>query len=290
MTIGNSLRKIYKILEKNKINSANLEAEFLLSTVLNKSREFLYAYPEKKMSFWQLFKLNRILKKRLRCFPLAYLAGHKEFYGLDFFVNKNVLVPRPETELIIEEVLEYKNNNFNYIIDVGTGSGCIIVTLAKLLGGEKRDLNFYGLDISKKALQVARLNSEKNNTASCTKFLYSNLLEKILNKNFEESVLITANLPYLTIEQIKNSSTIKKEPILAIDGGVEGLALYQKLLNQINKNINIFRKGLIVFMEIDETQGSKIKDLIKNIFPQANLEIKKDLNNLDRLVIVKINN
>jgi release factor glutamine methyltransferase len=211
------IRSVLKVAEiklvKANFPSPALEAEILLSAVLGKNKEYLFSHPEEKVSIWQNFIFQRIINKRLAGYSSAVLVGHKWFYGLDFVVNKNVLVPRPETELMVDEVIKIiksESLKIKNIVDVGTGSGCIIVSLAKNTRKIGVDLELYGLDISKKALKIARINAKKNNVDSCTHFLYSNLLNNIDKKIFNEPVLITANLPYLTSEQVKNSPTIQK--------------------------------------------------------------------------------
>lgn len=284
MKIGEILTKTRKELEdKAEFNLANLEAEILLSFILNKPKEFLYSHPEKEISSSDNRKLNKLIKKRLCGFPVAYLIGHKEFYGLDFIVNKHVLIPRPETEILVEEILKNTKHQIpNTIIDVGTGSGCIIISLAKNI--TDKTVNFYGLDISKQALKIAKKNARLNGLTSRITFLHSNLLKKVLKRNFSEPVIITANLPYLTSEQIKNSPSIKKEPKLALSSGLNGLNHYRQLLIQIKQNFKLFKGGLEIFCEIDDTQKEAIKKLIKKELPLAKIEIKKDLGAFDRLV------
>ena len=150
MNIGGKLKNVVIRLEKAEIESAPLEAELLLSYILKKPREFLYAYPEKKISIFCSLSINNSVRKRLSGLSLAAITGQRGFYGLNFIVNKNVLIPRPETELIVEEVCKTLNyQGLSTVIDIGTGSGCIIITLAKLLK-QRNDIRFYGLDISKR--------------------------------------------------------------------------------------------------------------------------------------------
>jgi len=287
MQINEMLRQSAKILEKYSPDSFDLEAEILLAFVLKKDKEYLLANPEEKIYFWQDFIFQRLIKKRLTGYSSAVLTGHKWFYGLDFIVNKNVLVPRPETELIVDEILKnIRNTKYeipNTIIDVGTGSGCIIISLNKFL--KDGDINFYGLDISKKALTVAKKNAEKNGVGGCIKFLHSDLLDKLGKNIFNEPAIITVNLPYLTPEQVKNSPSIQKEPKLALLAGTDGLDCYRRLFAQI-KNREIKNK-LIIFCEIDETQKDGMAELIKQNFLQAELEFKNDLGGHCRLAIIK---
>ena len=271
-----------------------LDLENLLSSILGKPRVYLLTYGEKKLHYKQIQKFNQLLQKYQKNYPLAYLIGRQEFYGLRFKVNKNVLIPRPETELIIDLISKKfkKNQKFKKIytiIDLGTGSGCIIITLAKLL--EEQINNFLAIDISKKALQIARQNARLNKISSKIKFLYGDLLEPILKNNLNikknSHLIIATNLPYLTPTQIKKSPTIKHEPRLALLAGSDGLDLYRKLfkqleeLNKINPKLNFD-----VFCEIDHTQSAKMHQLISKQFqaPKTNIQIHKDLAGFDRVV------
>jgi len=287
MNIKSAIIESSKILNSKEIESADLEAEIFLSYVLRRPREFILAHPEMELNYQQTWRMNRLVRQRTRGVPVAYLIGHKEFYGLDFLVNKNVLIPRPETELIVDEVIDLikkekiKNKK---AIDVGTGSGCIICSLAKNL---KDDIiEFYGLDISKKALAVARKNAQKNGVDDCIHFLYGDLLNVTDKTIFAEPVIITANLPYLTIDQVKNSPTIQKEPRIALLSGVDGLDHYRRLFGQINE-CGIENKA-VIFCEINETQKDLMAGLIKQEFPKANLEFKNDLGGYCRLAVIKL--
>ena len=297
------IKKVLQILEKKlqnkKIESARAEAEILLSQTLRKNREFLYTYPEQRLNFWQKLKLNSFLAKRLSGTPLAYILGHKQFYGLDFIVNKNVLTPRPETELMVDEVLKViKNCEFpsrtdppgaekiKNIVDVGTGSGCMIISIVKNLNNN--DINYWGLDISRRALRVARQNAEKNGLNDCIHFLYSDLLNSIDKKIFSEPVIIVANLPYLTMSQAKDSLTIQKEPKIALLGGSDGFDCYRWLFNQIKKYSGVIKGKVLILCEIDEIQKTGMGKLIIQELPKAEFKIINDLNGFARLAIIKI--
>ncbi len=224
-----------------------------------------------------------LTKKRLDNYPLAYLVGYKEFFGLQFLVNKHVLIPRPETELILEEALIIvANQNIDNIIDIGTGSGCIIITLAKLLKHHK--INFYGLDISAPALKVAQRNAKLHQVN--VKFRRGNLLQPLIpSKNFNKQTnLLIANLPYLTPRQIANSPSVSREPKLALAAESDGLKYYRQLLWQLVKSSFNFQ---YLLLEIDPSQKNTIKRLIKNYLPNASWQIKKDLKGHNRLVMIK---
>ncbi|MFA7314958.1 MAG: peptide chain release factor N(5)-glutamine methyltransferase [Candidatus Magasanikbacteria bacterium] len=275
-----------------------LDKEILLAYVIKKSREFLFANPEFEINFWQKIKFEKLIKQRQKNISVAYLIKHKEFFGLDFFVNKNVLVPRPDTEIMVEQVLkEIQNSKFKIqnllLIDIGTGSGCIPISVIKTL--KQENMKTIAVDISKKALYIAKRNAQRHNVD--IKFLHGNLLEpviKILEHGFNKSnefvqIVLTANLPYITEQQFQTEPSIQQEPKLALVADNEGLALYEELLKQIVQLLSsfLFPHSSFLYFEIDPTQTEKIKILIKKYLPKANIEIKKDLSGLDRLVIIK---
>ncbi len=246
----------------------------------------MLAHEEKKLAAWQISKLNIQISKRLKGMPIAYITGRKEFYGLDFKVNKHVLIPRPETEMMVDEALKLaiQNSQPATLLDIGTGSGCVIIALAKQISDNK----FFATDISAKALAIARQNAKQQKIAKKIKFMQGDLLNPILHNPStigHNSLIILANLPYLTKAQIKKSPSIKDEPETALFGGKNGLELYEKLFRQI-KNLPAARAALC---EFDPRQTAKIKQLAKREFPKAKLRIKKDLAGLNRLAVILIN-
>ncbi|MBD3247979.1 peptide chain release factor N(5)-glutamine methyltransferase [Candidatus Falkowbacteria bacterium] len=283
MNINQALAKSKKKLKAKKIDNVDLEAGLLLAHCLKKPREFLFTHPEKELSLPESMKFIVALARRISGVPLAYLVGRKEFYGLDLLVNKNVLIPRPETELMVNEALKIAANfeKVNFI-DIGTGSGCITVALGK--NWEKSDL--YALDISPKALETAKKNAKKHKLSARIEFIRSNLLREMMKKKFNEPAIILANLPYLTPKQVKDSKTIKKEPQLALLGGDDGLDYYHLLFKQIR--VSKISNPLFLLCEIDESQPEKIKRLIEDELPSADYEIKKDLSGSYRLAVIMI--
>jgi len=287
-------------LKKHNIKFPHLDAEILLSFVLKKPREFLLTYPEFQLTKAQLNSFNKLISRRIKGEPVAYLTGKKGFYGLEFLVNKDVLVPRPETELMIEEALKtIKTKQTKLIlIDVGTGCGCIIITLARLISNQQQIAGYklYGLDVSKKALSVAKQNVKFNRIKEKIHFLQGNLLEPILKKskfsiNKNSEILILANLPYGWSAWKNNSSAdtigLKFEPKIALFTGKNGLELYEKLLIQL-KTIEETNTDITAFLEIDPRQMVGIKKMIKKLLPNANIEIKKDLKGHSRLAKVSL--
>lgn len=270
----------------DKTPSATLDAEVLLAMAIKKTKECLFAHPEQVLTKKQLAIFCTAVRRRVQGWPVAYLTGHQEFYGLDFFVTPAVLIPRPETELIIDSVLSAKQPQTTNIADIGTGSGCIAVTLAKRLPLAL----ILATDISQKALTVAKKNAKKHQVK--IKFSKGDLLLSVIkNKKWSESNqtwIITANLPYLTKEQLTEPS-IKKEPRLALFGGPNGLKYYQTLLQQLRANV-IENNQYQLFLEIGPRQKNQLTKLVKKLFPTAKIEIKNDFAKQNRLLIFKILN
>ncbi len=320
MQIRQALETAAKNLKINNIKNSHLEAEILLAFILKKPREFVLTYPEKPLTKNQISNIQYLISKRQKGIPIAYLIGQKQFYGLNFCVNKNVLIPRPETELMVEETLKHATDNMQHatrnkepassagrqttIIDIGTGSGCIIITLTKLLNQYTRlsrlceqdeqvisNIRYLATDISRPALTVARQNARLHKIDKKITFLHGNLLTPIIKPNYlknpKNRVIITANLPYLTPGQIKNSPTIKYEPRLALSAGADGLKYYRQLIKQIKKLHSISPAPFLLFFEINPKQTKKIKLIIKKYLPLAKIQTKKDLADRNRLVIVK---
>ncbi|MBI2099020.1 peptide chain release factor N(5)-glutamine methyltransferase [Candidatus Uhrbacteria bacterium] len=269
---------------KNYFSSPALDAEILLGLVLKKSKEEMLIHSEQKISARQFKKFSQLIKRRAKREPIAYIVGEKEFFGLKFFVNKNVLIPRPETELLVEEAIrEFQISDFRFqIFDIGTGSGTIAVALAKNLPEAK----IIATDISSAALKIARANARRHGVSKRIKFVKTNLLPQIPNSRFQIPTLIVANLPYLSTRVWKNAMPDVKnfEPKTALLGGADGLDLIKKLLAQI-KARNI--RGTVL-LEVDPTQPKKLSSFAKKLFPGAIIEIKKDLAGLDRLFLAKI--
>lgn len=274
-----------------------LDLELIISHVMKKSRSFILAHPEQRLTTRKSGKIELFIKRRIKWEPIAYILGYKEFYGLEFKVNKNVLVPRPETELIVDEVLNLISHNPQptTLIDVGTGSGCIITTLAKTLESriKNQELRYFATDISLKALFVAKKNASLHDINKKIKFLHGNLLDPIiLNSKFiihDSELIITANLPYLTPKQVKESPSIQREPKLALVAGPDGLKYYRELSKQIKK-LKTLRPDLriTIFCEIDHTQTENFKKMIKKEIPAANTEALKDIHCLDRIITISI--
>ena len=282
---------------------SNNEELLLLSKASQKTKEWLLAHPEYK-NFWALLKYKYYLRKFHKGIPIAYILGYKDFYNLDFLVNKYTLIPRPDTETLVDATIdEISNIQFpisnTMLIDVGTGTGCIPITILKRLQDLKNlKIDAIATDISKCALKVAKKNAKKHNIE--INFLHGDLLSPILQfcnsacrqAGFAifKSIVITANLPYLKVEWWKNEPSIQYEPKSALVSDDEtGLYLYDKFLQQIQTlQYLIFNIQYLILLEIDPRQSSEIFKLIQKYLPEASIEFIKDLSGFDRVVKIKI--
>lgn len=257
MTIKEVLIKATKELKRAKIDSSTLDADVLLSYLLKKPKEYLYAHPEKILTDKQQKKYNQLIKKRANRMPAAYLTDQKEFYGLNFYVDQNVLIPRPFTERLVEGVLQEAKKNKNKkitIADIGTGSGCIAIAVKKYLP----QATLYATDLSPKALTVAQKNARQHKLP--IQFFQGDLLEPIKDKKID---YLLANLPYLKSNQIKKE--LKYEPRQSMVGSLNDI---KRLLRQINK---LKKQPVRIFLEIDKRQEKAVAEVIKKYRLKATL-------------------
>ena len=247
-----------KILKAKKIPSSILDSELLLSKTLNKTREEILTNLDQKIEKKNILVFKKYLQRRSKNEPIAYIFQEKEFWGNKFYVNKHTLIPRPETEMLVDKLLNiYKKKKIS-ILDIGTGSGCIIISLLINLSNS----NGLGIDISKKAIQLAKKNKIKHKLLNRLK-LSTQSLDKIYGKKFD---LIVSNPPYIRRYDIKNlSDDIKKyEPRMALDGGNDGLDLIKKV---IYKSKNILKTKGMLALEIGNGQVKNVsKILLDNNF------------------------
>ena len=249
------IKKGSDFLKKNKIKSHFIDSELLLSSVSGKSRENFLLNSNLKISPIQINSFNNLIARRaLRKEPIAYLLNKKEFWSINFDVNKDVLIPRPETEILVESLVKYYKDRNPFILDIGTGSGCIIISLLQELKKSKG----VAIDISNKALKIANKNSKTLKIHNRIKFVKAS----ICNFNSFKFDLIVSNPPYIARHQLKNLDVgIKKfEPKIALDGGNDGLDVMRKV---IYKSRKILKINGILALEIGNGQYKKVSQILK---------------------------
>ena len=276
----------------NKSSLPRLDAEIILAFVIKKPREFLLTHPNNELNEPALKIFHFLEKKRLSNWPAAYLFGYKEFFGLNFQVNPAVLTPRPETEMIVEEIIRLSRETERpLIIDIGTGSGVIIISAAKELKRLEpllyKQSAFFGLDISAPALKIAKANAQVHGLARKITFNRGDLLKPVTGLIAGRDLIIAANLPYLTPTQIKQAPSISREPRLALDGGQDGLKYYRCLLVQLKK---AKARSIVLICEIDPAQAKPLKAIMSKIYPQSLIKIQPDLTKRNRFIIMTIKN
>lgn len=271
------------------------ETEILLAAAIGRPKEFVLAHPEYRPNVWERSRFARFARRRARGEPVAYILGHKEFFGLDFLINRHTLVPRPETEVLVEAAIEEIQNTciaHTAAVDIGTGSGCIAVTLAKKIPG----LNIFASDISAGALRVARKNARAHGVKinfGRGRLLLPFLQYIVRSQTIPRSIVIVANLPY-GWNAWKNESSAETrglafEPKSALFTGKMGLQLYEELLLQIRDLIRRVSVRVTALIEFDPRQTELLRNLVKEIFPNAKIDIKKDLAARDRVAVIRVN-
>ena len=256
MDIRETLNKGISILKRNKVLTPQLDSEILLSKSINKDKKHIILNPKEVLNFKKLKKFDDLIKRRAKGEPIAYLTNKKEFWNDEFFVNNDVLIPRSDTEIIIEQVLKiYSKKSKAQILDIGTGSGCIILSIIK------ERPNFYGtgIDISKKSINVSKFNTKQLNLTNRVKFFHSSIDNFIIGKYD----LIVSNPPYIEFANLKylDKDIVNFEPKLALNGGCDGFSNIRKVINKAS--ILIKRKGKLI-LEIGFNQREKVKSLLEN--------------------------
>ena len=263
-------------LKKNKISSALLDSELLLSQVIKKDRKFILLNLDKELDENTQNSFRDLILKRSRGKPLAYLTGIKSFWKYDFDVNEKVLIPRPDTEIIIEQVLKiYKNKNYLNFLEVGVGSGCVALSILK----EKKSFSGTGIDLSQDCIEICRYNAKKLGVNDRIKLFKSD----VDNLIFHKYDLIVSNPPYIKKFDLNklNREVINYEPKLALDGGLEGLSVIRKV---IKKSSELIKKNGKLILEIGYDQSLPVKRMLNENNFYIN-KIIKDLAKNDRCII-----
>lgn len=280
MRIDEAVTQAVTRLRNEGVESPRLDAELLLAHALSANRAAILTWPDRKLSPRQLTHYRDLVGRRAAREPLAYVVGHREFYGLDLVVNPRVLIPRPETELLVEHALTLARDLTTppAIADVGAGSGAIAVALATNLP----EATIYALDDSPGALAVVAENIHRHGVVGRVHCLQGDLLEPLPGR----VDLITANLPYVTTGEWEGlpPEISGYEPRGALDGGPDGLALIRRLLATAGPYL---RPGGAALVEIGASQGEAVSALARRHFPKAHIQLHQDYAGLDRLVVIQ---
>jgi release factor glutamine methyltransferase len=280
VNIKETLENTVNFFEEHNIENARLDAEILLADLLNMERIDLYLNFDLPLKGEELEEYRKRIIKRARREPVAYITGYKEFMSLNFNVNKSVLIPRPETELLVEEILSYcKENDIvsPNIVDVGVGSGAIAVSIAYYMERAK----VLGIDISESVLKIASLNIKKYNLDKRVKVIKGDLISPLIKMGKNNVDIIVSNPPYISKEEMKTlPEEVLKEPGLALYGGSDGLDIYKRLIKQVE---GFLSRGLLA-LEIGNRQANSVKGFFSRGFWNK-IEIKQDYSGNDRLIM-----
>jgi len=276
MNIKNILAKASKQLDDLNIKNANLDCEVLLSNTINKNRDYIILNQKKKLNNKYIALFNNLIERRKKGEPVAYLTNKKEFWKETFYVDKNVLIPRPDTEHIVEELLKLTNKQSKLsVLDIGTGSGCILLSILK----ERKNFSGVGIDISKKSINISKYNAKRLKLCNRSKFYISDVDNFLIGKYD----VVVSNPPYIRNLTLKylDRDVIDFEPKQALDGGIFGFSEIDKT---INKTSALIKNNGIFILEIGSNQKNKVVNMLKN----KNFYIKKvlkDYGNNDRCIV-----
>ena len=274
--IQEELKRGSKFLKKNFINTYKLDSELLLGKVLNKGREYLFLNYNENLSDELINNFESLLKRRKKKEPVAYILNCKEFWKNNFYVDQNVLIPRPDTEILVEEIMKlYGKQKKLSILDVGTGSGCIIISILK----ERQKFRGTAIDISKKALNIAKYNAKIHHLDNRIKF-YKSSVDNFFKHKYD---LIVSNPPYINRLKIKylDKDIFGFEPIQALEGGIDGFNVFSKI---VKKSSMLLKVGGKLVLEIGFDQKFEMLKLLKKYNFFIN-KIVKDYGGRDRCVI-----
>ena len=280
MTIKEALNKGMIMLKSNNVESPKLKSRLLLQYILKKPRQYLIVYDNEQITKKQQWEYFINIEKLSQGIPLQHITHLQEFMKMDFYVNENVLIPRPDTEILVEEVIKLtKNMQKPEMLDLCTGSGAIGISIAKYIKNTK----IYATDVSEKALEVAKINAKNIGVEENIKFIKSDLFEDIGKMKFD---IIVSNPPYIKNGDICYlSEEVQKEPKLALDGGLDGLEFYRKIVKQA---INYLKLGSYLCFEIGYDQKIDVIEIIENENKYVDTYSKKDLYGNDRVIITRV--
>lgn len=273
MKISDILKITADRLRKADIDTANLDARLLLCKYLNKDKLYLIVNANEEIEVDSAF--DELVERREKYEPMQYILGKAEFYGLDFKVNKNVLIPRPDTEILVERVIDYVGDNNYTIVDIGTGSGCIPITVAV----NCKNANVYTVDISPDATKVAVDNAKDNGVGDRISFLNMDILKHFTDFKVD---CIVSNPPYIEDDVIPTlMSDVKDyEPLIALKGGKDGLVFYRRISE---KGFGILNSGGMIAFEVGHNQSESVADILEKD-GYINVEITNDLAGIGRVV------
>ena len=276
MNIENAIKNACKELKKNNISSALLDSELLLSKVINKDRRFILLNLDKELNQRDQDSFKNLIIKRSKGKPLAHLTGTKSFWKYDFKINEKILIPRPDSEIIIEEVLDiYKNKNNLNFLEIGVGSGCIALSILK----EKKSFLATGVDLSRDCIKICRYNANKLGVANRIKLMKLDV-DNLITHKYD---FIVSNPPYVKKFDLKklNKEVKNFEPRLALDGGLEGLSVIRKVVKKSSELIKTHGK---LILEIGYDQKESVKKILNDNNFYIN-KIVKDLAKNDRCIV-----
>ena len=280
MTIKDLIDKATVELKTKKIDNPKLKSRLLMQFILDKPRQYIVVNDNKELTKMQEEKYFYYIQKLIKGTPLQHITHSQEFMKMNFFVNEDVLIPRPDTEILVEEVIKIaKKIQAKNILDLCTGSGAIAVSLAKYIKNSK----ITAIDISKRAIEIARRNAKKNEVENQIKFLESDLFTNLPKEKFD---IIVSNPPYIKKHIIKMlDKQVQNEPEIALNGGEDGLDFYRKIINQACEFLKY--EGYLC-LEIGYDQKIEVIDLIEQEDKYTNTYCKKDLYGNDRVIITKV--
>ena len=278
MTIKQTLAKGMIILKSNNIDSPKLKARLLLQYVLKKTRQYLIVYDNEEVGKKEQWEYFVNIDKLAKGVPLQHITHTQEFMKMDFYVDENVLIPRPDTEILVEEVINIaKRMDKPKILDLCTGSGAIAISIAKNVPNAE----VYAIDISERALDIASKNAQR--LEAKVTFIKSDLFKNLKNMKFD---IIVSNPPYIKKEDIQYlSEDVKKEPQIALDGGYDGLDFYRKISKQA---IDYLKFGSFLCFEIGYDQKEEVTEIIEKLEHYKGTYCKKDLCGNDRIIITQV--